>query len=101
MKKTIFLIIFLLFFLSSLSFANPAQVDIITVEGVINPVTSEFITNSIDQANKDKAECLIIQLDTPGGLVDSTRSIIKSMMASKGPVVVYVSPVGARAASAG
>ena len=101
MKKTIFLIIFLLFFLSSLSFANPAQVDIITVEGVINPVTSEFITNSIDQANKDKAECLVIQLDTPGGLVDSTRSIIKSMMASDVPIVVYVSPSGARAASAG
>lgn len=77
------------------------QVNVITVEGVINPVTAEFIENSIDKATKDKAEALIIELDTPGGLDTSMRSIIKKMVSSDVPVVVYVYPSGGRAASAG
>ena len=102
MKKIIILIILFLSFLTCLSFAkDQSHIDVITVEGIINPVTADFITSSIKRASTDKAECLIIQLDTPGGLVDSTRLIIKGMMASEVPIVVFVSPSGARAASAG
>jgi membrane-bound serine protease (ClpP class) len=74
---------------------------VITVDGVINPVASEFIGKSIKRANEMDAEAIVIELDTPGGLDTSMRDIIKAMLASKVPVVVFVSPGGARAASAG
>ncbi|HUJ17673.1 MAG TPA: nodulation protein NfeD [Nitrospirota bacterium] len=74
---------------------------LITVDAPITPVVSEYITRSIDTASRDNAEAIIIQLDTPGGLVDSMREIVKKMMAAEVPVVVYVAPPGARAASAG
>lgn len=67
----------------------------------INPVTSEYIINAIRQAEREGAECLVIELDTPGGLLSSTRTIIKHILASEVPVVVYVAPSGARAGSAG
>jgi membrane-bound serine protease (ClpP class) len=78
-----------------------APVHVIEVDGIVNPVMANFIAESIDRASQEGAQCLIIQLDTPGGLVDSTRLIVKKIMASTVPVVVYVSPAGARAASAG
>lgn len=78
-----------------------APVYIIEVDGIINPATSKFITESIDQAVEKGAQCLIIQLDTPGGLMESMRLIIKKIMTSAIPVIVYVSPSGGRAASAG
>lgn len=71
------------------------------VEGIINPVVAEFITKSIKSAEDDHAEALIIQLDTPGGLDLSMRDIVKAMLASEVPTVVYVAPPGSRAASAG
>ncbi|MBI4824313.1 MAG: nodulation protein NfeD [Nitrospirae bacterium] len=74
---------------------------VVTIDGVINPVSSEFITKSIRKANKQGFEAIIIELDTPGGLDASMRSIIKEILSSEVPVVVYVSPRGARAASAG
>jgi membrane-bound serine protease (ClpP class) len=77
------------------------DVMVITVQGVINPVTSEFILSSIQRANEGGMEALVIKLDTPGGLDTSMRSIIKAINGSGVPVVVYVSPSGARAASAG
>jgi membrane-bound serine protease (ClpP class) len=77
------------------------KVMVITVEGVINPVSSEFITWSIEKANEEGMEALVIELDTPGGLMESMRSIIKDMLGSDVPVVVFVAPHGARAASAG
>ena len=67
----------------------------------ITPVTARFIRRAIEQAENERAECLLIVLDTPGGLVDSTRTMVKDILASQTPVVVYVSPSGARAASAG
>jgi len=67
----------------------------------ITPVTARFIRRAVRQAESDRAECLLIVLDTPGGLVDSTRTMVKDILASQTPVVVYVSPSGARAASAG
>lgn len=67
----------------------------------ITPVTARFITRAIRQAEEQRAAALIIVLDTPGGLVDSTREIVSGILRSKVPVVVYVAPAGARAASAG
>lgn len=80
---------------------NAPEVMVITVDGVINPVSAEFISKSIDKANEARAEALVIEMDTPGGLVTSMRDIIKSILGSDVPVVVFVSPGGARAASAG
>lgn len=73
----------------------------IEVDGIINPPTAKFITDSIDEANQQGAQCLIIQLDTPGGLMESMRLIVKKILASNIPIIVYVAPRGARAASAG
>ncbi len=80
---------------------DSSTVIVITVDGVINPVAAEFISKSIDRANEAGAEALVIEMDTPGGLDTSMRDIIKSMLGSEVPVVVFVSPGGARAASAG
>jgi len=71
------------------------------VNGVISPVSAKFISNAIDEAEVKNAVCLIIELDTPGGLDDSMRTIIKRILTSKVPVIVYVAPAGSRAASAG
>ena len=71
------------------------------VEALIHPVTAEFIAQTIERADEDKAELVVLTLQTPGGLVDSTRTINKSIIESDTPVVVYVGPSGTRAASAG
>ena len=80
--------------------SNPT-IDVLHAEGVINPVLADYIERGIDQAEKDNAVVCIIQLDTPGGLLDSTEEIVVSIMNADVPVVVYVSPKGAWAASAG
>lgn len=67
----------------------------------INPIVARFLGRTIEQAESERAECLVVVLDTPGGLVDSTRTIVKDILASRVPVVIYVAPSGARAASAG
>lgn len=100
MKRLLLGLPLLILFFTDPSFAD-SQVNVITVEGVINPVVAEFIENSIDKATKDRAEVLVIELDTPGGLDTSMRSIIKKMVSSDIPIVVYVYPSGGRAASAG
>lgn len=74
---------------------------VITVNGVINPVTAEYITKSIRKAVKNNAEALVIELDTPGGLDTSMRNIVKEIIGSDVPIIVFVAPSGARAASAG
>ncbi|RMG61660.1 MAG: nodulation protein NfeD [Calditrichaeota bacterium] len=81
--------------------ADKPVVEIITINGVINPVSQDFIHRSIERAAEDSAQCLIIQLDTPGGLMKSMRIITKDLLSAPVPVVVYVAPPGARAASAG
>lgn len=78
-----------------------ADIIVIKVSGVVNPVMSEFISKNIDIADEENAEAVVIELDTPGGLDTSMRSIVKKINSSKTPVIVYVSPSGARAASAG
>ena len=73
----------------------------IVVDGAISPASAEFIEGAIEEADDSGAEALVIVLDTPGGLVESTREIVQAMMASRTPIVVYVAPSGARAGSAG
>ena len=74
---------------------------VISVDGVINPVKKRFIERAIDEAQESGAVILIIQLDTPGGLLNSTRDIVELLLGSPVPTAVYVSPSGARAGSAG
>lgn len=82
----------------------PVQADEIVVasyEGVINPVAAEYVHDAIESAESTGAKALILKLDTPGGLDSSMRLIIKDMTSASIPVVVFVAPSGARAASAG
>jgi len=74
---------------------------VLKVDGMINPASADFIHRSIEQAKEHHAECLIIELNTPGGLLKSTRMIIGDFLESKIPVVVYIAPGGAQAGSAG
>ena len=73
----------------------------IEIEGVISPVTLRLIGLAIDRAQAERAQALVIQLDTPGGLEKSMRAIVQRMMNAEVPVIVFVGPTGARAASAG
>ena len=103
-KSMFFYIFFLGILLMSIpwpSAAQKKQVDVIKINDAITPATAVFISKSIEQASKNRAECLVIQLDTPGGLDLSMRDIIKDIMNADIPIVVYVAPSGARAASAG
>ncbi len=77
------------------------RLHVIEVDGIINPVSAKYIVSSIDKAEEEDARCLILILDTPGGLMESMRQIVKKMLSAQVPVVVYVAPSGARAASAG
>jgi membrane-bound serine protease (ClpP class) len=77
------------------------QVMAVPVDGVVHPITVEIISHAIEQAQVEHAAVLLIRLDTPGGLLDATRQIIQQLSASPIPVVTYVTPSGARAASAG
>jgi membrane-bound serine protease (ClpP class) len=84
------------------SIATAAHVQVLELDDqIISPVTQQYILEGIRQAEADRAECLVILLDTPGGLLDSTRAIVKGIMNAAVPVVVYVAPSGARAGSAG
>lgn len=76
-------------------------VDKFVLDDTIQPVSEDELTRAINRAGSDGASALLVQLDTPGGLVDSMRSIVGAILASHVPVIVYVSPSGARAGSAG
>ncbi|MFI5089828.1 MAG: nodulation protein NfeD [Terriglobales bacterium] len=80
-----------------------ARADVLKIEvrDTIHPISDEFIGRALEQAARDHDEAVIIELSTPGGLLDSTRSIIQKILASPVPVIVYVAPSSARAASAG
>ena len=77
------------------------RVDLIVIDGGINPAVDDFIRESIARARNAGSKALIIQLDTPGGLLTSTRSIVKDILGAPVPVIVYVAPSGAGAGSAG
>ena len=82
--------------------AQPGEhVDLIKVEGVIDPFTAQYVSRGLDVAQGDGAQCLVIQLDTPGGSDVPMRDIVQRMLNSSVPTVAYVAPAGARAGSAG
>lgn len=98
-RNSFFFSLVILFLLPLNSFSQ--KVVSVTVNDGINPATAEYIHQGIEKAKEDKAQCLIINLNTPGGLLNSTRNIVTDIMQSTIPVVVYVSPSGAHAGSAG
>ena len=77
------------------------SIPVVTLAGSINPAVAEFVVRQIAKAEKENAPALVIQLDTPGGLDTSMRTIVQGLLNAQIPVVVFVSPSGARAASAG
>jgi membrane-bound serine protease (ClpP class) len=81
--------------------AQAEKAALIKVNGAISPATANYISRAIDKAAAGNAQCLILQIDTPGGLLDSTKDIVQSFYRSDVPVVVYVAPSGANATSAG
>jgi membrane-bound serine protease (ClpP class) len=102
MKNTlIFRILFSLGAAYILCSPASAQILKIVVNDTIQPITAEYISRAIDEAGRRNDQALLIELNTPGGLVDSTRNIIEKITASKVPVILYVTPSGSRAGSAG
>ena len=85
------------------AFAAPSQPRVLAVEfdNDVNPVTADYVVDQIERANEESYNAVVILLDTPGGLASAMKDIYEAELASKVPVIVYVSPEGARAASAG
>jgi membrane-bound serine protease (ClpP class) len=88
----------LLLFASTTSSADVLK---IVVDDAIHPITDEYIGRAIAEAERNKDQALLIEINTPGGLLDSTRDIIEKILASPVPIIIYVTPSGSRAASAG
>ena len=88
-------------FLLTTSVPSGADILKIVVNDTIQPITAEYIGRAVAEAERNKDQALLIELNTPGGLLDSTRDIIEKILASSVPVIVYVAPSGNRAASAG
>lgn len=92
---------FLLFLaLVGAAFAQP-KVIAVDVDGVVHPITTEILSHAIEQARRENVAAVLIRLNTPGGLIESTREITEAIVASPAPVITYVTPSGGRAASAG
>ena len=104
MKKYIRLLLSLALFLfccAGIGMAAKNEVYVIRVADPIGPGVADFLKSGIQKASNEDVACIIIELDTPGGLAESMRTIVKDILACRVPVVVYVAPSGARAASAG
>jgi membrane-bound serine protease (ClpP class) len=108
MRRKRFLFLLALVFLSGIivSYADShnsadKKVVLIEIDGTINPATFDYIRAGIDKAKENSAEALIILLDTPGGLLSSTKEIVQLILNSDVPIVIYVYPSGATATSAG
>lgn len=101
--KPVFLSRWLCAFGLLLAASLPSSADVlkIVVNDAIHPITQEYIERALAQADRDKDQALLIELNTPGGLLESTRNIIEKILASPVPVIIYVTPGGSRAASAG
>jgi membrane-bound serine protease (ClpP class) len=99
-----FLLLAGIWFLAALAiFSVPASAEIlkITIDDTIQPISQEYISRAIDEAHRRNAKALLIEMNTPGGLVTSTRTIIEKISTSPVPVIVYVTPTGGHAGSAG
>ncbi len=101
MFRTRSLLCLVLLALLGTSVASANSVVKIRIDDTIQPITAEYIDRAIERARQTNADAVLIELSTPGGLLDSTRTIIEKILASPVPVIVYVAPTGARAASAG
>ena len=83
------------------SASPPPEIHVAELRGIVHPLSAGYLIDAIDRADAQHAALLVIELDTPGGLVDSTKDIVQRMLAAKTPIAVFVAPSGARAASAG
>lgn len=101
MKRFLIIVFSSLVVLMLASAVRASDIHTIRIQGTINPPAATFITESVTKAEKDGSEALLVLMDTPGGLDTSMREIVKTIMESNIPVIVYVYPSGARAASAG
>ena len=103
MKYRFFLLFFFffIFLIPKSSFSASNEIVLIKISDAIGPAIADHLIKGIKKAEDNDAACIIIQLDTPGGLAESMRKIVMAILGSRIPVVVYVSPAGARAASAG
>lgn len=86
-----------------LCFAAPSSAEVlkIVINDTIHPITDEYIGRALEEAQRNKDQALLIEINTPGGLLESTRDIIEKILAAPVPVIIYVTPGGSRAASAG
>ncbi|RKY74544.1 MAG: nodulation protein NfeD [Candidatus Latescibacterota bacterium] len=85
----------------SVGISSAGPVYELRLEGAISPASAHFLIESLERAEREGAECLVVELDTPGGLMESMRSMVKALLNSEVPVVAFVYPKGSRAASAG
>src|SRR4030065_1029127 len=99
--KFVLLILFGCLFSIHNSFSQNPKVFILNTDGAIHPTCADYIHLGLEKAINEKAECLIIKLNTSGGLLTSTRKIVSDFLESPVPIIVYVSPAGSQAASAG
>ncbi|MGO9517920.1 MAG: NfeD family protein [Candidatus Korobacteraceae bacterium] len=101
MFQTRFLVSCVLLALLGSTVASASSVVKVRIDDTIQPITAEYIDRAIEHARQTNADAVLIELSTPGGLLESTRTIIEKILASPVPVIIYVAPTGARAASAG
>ncbi|HOW82770.1 MAG TPA: nodulation protein NfeD [Spirochaetota bacterium] len=101
MKKIFTILLIITASLAAAQKPEPARYGVVKLQGMVNPIMGEFIVDSIKKAGEEKLAFMVIQLDTPGGLMEPMRDIIKAIMTSTVPVIVYTYPKGAQAASAG
>ena len=100
-KLLLALLVLLLAISGHVAADKTAAVHILKVAAPIGPGVAGFVADALDAADRENAACIVIQLDTPGGLAESMRQIIVKILAVRTPVIVFVAPSGARAASAG
>jgi membrane-bound serine protease (ClpP class) len=100
-KNVIKIILIALLVFPFIADADSNVIYLVNLDASINPITKDYVVRAIERANEEGAALLIIQLDTPGGLMESMRDIVEAILNSKVPIVVYVGPAGSRAGSAG